>query len=367
MYFVIVSLSFPGTSMAFNIQVQASTSGLLFADRDRAPTPQWRVQEWPPLLGGWRCNHAAVVLDDSESVEEEHIVVLGGNRVDGYSNKVLLLNTHEAYRAWRPAPSMNERRSLHAAVVCNGSVYAIGGHNGFSHLKSIEKIDIADLLDTNSTGGTTTSQWTTLVDCSLSSARMGCVAQVVDNRYIVVAGGMNGRYLSAVDIIDTVEETVLPGPPLNIARAYAGVSTIGNRIHVIGGYTGSGMGSTSIEYLDFNSSLKEDEAPQFSSPWTMMNELALAVPKYHHGVASVGSCMVVAGGYTRSSGSSSAEVLDTVQNTSWNLPHMKVARDGCRMVSISQGLVVIGGRLVDTCEAISLVSQEQQLKVDFHV
>ena len=58
----------------------AQQSGLAFADSNdnSRHRPQWNANDWPPLLGGYRCGHASVVLDNPENDCAQTVVVLGG-------------------------------------------------------------------------------------------------------------------------------------------------------------------------------------------------------------------------------------------------------------------------------------------------
>ena len=219
------------------LQQQAWQSGLAFVKRD--PTndvTQWNVNDWPPLLGGWRRHHASVVLDHPEQHENaQTVVVLGGyKQSQGYTNSVLLLNLAEESKKWREGPPLNDNRAYHAAVVCSGGVYVIGGHNGSSPLDSIERIDVENLYS-GSSAISTCNQWTTL-NCRLSTTRHGCSAVMVYNRYILVIGGYNRNYLSSVDIVDTAVQgnhTVILGPSMEVPRYDCASAVVGHRIFVV--------------------------------------------------------------------------------------------------------------------------------------
>ena len=155
---------------------------------------------------------------------------------------------------------MNKTREEHAAVVCNGGVYVLGGYSrGF--FDCIERIDSNDLLLQSSftTSSTHESYWTTL-NCRLSTGRYRCCAVAVHNRYIVVMGGKDrGRDdLSSVEIIDTTNQTVIERPSMNVPRTCCASAVVGNRIFVVGGHNKHGN-LDSVEYLDFTAPSKNDE------------------------------------------------------------------------------------------------------------
>ena len=204
------------------LKEQARQSGLVLFNE----TPEWNYDDWPPLEGGWRYRHATVVLDHPDKKDDNNkaqtVVVLGGWQQDkGYVNSILALDLADPNMLWREGPPMNRNRAGHAAVVCNGSMYVMGGSNAGSSFDCIERIDANDILQSSLTiSSTRKSSWTTLT-CRLSTGRCGCCAVAVHNRYIVVMGGyFSGRNLSSVDIIDTSTHAVIAGPSMTLPRSY---------------------------------------------------------------------------------------------------------------------------------------------------
>ena len=237
-------------AQASTVKDDATLSGLVFNNLAENDKPQWNDQEIPPLLGGWRDNHASVVVEIPGNEEEQSIVVLGGwIEVNPPTDSVILLNVGKGTKEWREGPTLNEKRHGHAAVVCNGLVFAIGGSNGDSYyLDTIEYICVSDFLEMPL--GSQRQNWVTL-DGRLSSKRHALAAAVVRNRYIVIAGGKTPcDSLSTVEIIDTEAErgpAIISGPSLNNARWKHGIAVIRNRVYVVGGYSAANTGS--VEYL----------------------------------------------------------------------------------------------------------------------
>ena len=136
------------TTMTMTLQQQAQQSALCFVNSDdNSVAPHWNTNDWPPLFGGWRSSHASVVLYHPEQDDNaQTVVVLGGDKQgQGYTNSVLLLNLSEQNKQWQEGPPLNRKRAYHAAVVCSGGVYVIGGHNGSSTFGTIERIDVENL------------------------------------------------------------------------------------------------------------------------------------------------------------------------------------------------------------------------------
>ena len=337
---------------------QVKSSKLVFVENDNDEEPQWKSDSLPPLLGGWRSYHASVVVKEKET-DQQTIVVIGGFKSHGQTNSVLLMNLGKGKKQWNEAPNLNNKRHGHAAVVCNDFVYVLGGHDGSSSY-SIERIAVDDLLETTRTTNNK-KHWTTL-NCRLSTARYGCAAVVVHDRFIVVAGGYNGSNLSSTDIIDTVvktQHTVIAGPSMKVARRFCAMAVVDRRIFVVGGYNGNVLNS--VEYLEFNEASQENkETAGFifpsSSEWTVHNYLVLSVARHLHAVVTVGFCLIVAGG-------KSAEVLDSKRNVVFNLPDMTTGRCAPSMVSMSDGIAVIGGQNLDSSEALPLIDLKDHIKV----
>ena len=259
-------------TMAITLKEQAWQSGLVLSDE----IPEWNENDWPPLAGGWREDHASVVIDHPDkdknnTIRRQMVVVLGGYKQGlGTTTSVLVLNLAQSNKQWRERPSMDKARYGHTAVVCNGGVYVMGGCSEDSCLNCIERIDFNDLLQSPlTTSNKHESHWTRLT-CRLSTRRSGCCAVAVHNRYIVVMGGYNdGRSLSSVDIIDTRNHTVTAGPSMAVPRRFCTSAVIGHRIFVVGGCNESGN-VDSVEYLDYatpcdNHETKEQTGSTFIS------------------------------------------------------------------------------------------------------
>ena len=342
--------------MTTTLKEQAWQSGLVLLNE----TPEWNFEDWPPLEGGWRYRHSSVVLDHTDNNQEQTVVVLGGfQQGQGVLDSVLVLNLAESNKQWREGPPMHQKRSGHAAVVCNGAIYVMGGDNG-APLDCIEQIDANYFLQSSLTTTTTQdSHWTTL-NCRLSTPRWGCGAVAVHNRYIVVLGGQTRlQTMSSVDIIDTSNHIVTAGPSMNIPRRLCTSAVIGHRIFVVGGHKEHRRLDT-VEYLDYATLCGNDETKKeigstfisFSSTWITHPDLVLSKPRGWCGMVAVGSCLVLAGGR-----SLTVEVLDTLRNRVWNLRPSGYPYAGCSMVAVANQVAVIGGFRTTSCATFPLMDK----------
>ena len=356
-------------SAAMSLQELALQSGLGFSNFDDSD-PKWDTKDWPPFWGGTRNHHASVVLVHPDK-KTEAIVVIGGRQNLNSVDSVLLLNVGEETKKWREGPPLKVPRSYHAAVVCNDGVYAIGGYGGRNALDTIERIDVEDLLRKPSTNNS--KKWTTL-KCRLSTERDDWPgAAAVHNRFIVVAGGRNraSGVLSLVDIIDTTvkdQHTVIAGPSLSVPRTFCGMSVVGHCLYVVGGHNNR-ESLNSVEYLEFSSDHNDTMIAQSifpsSSTWTIHSHLVLSQPRYQHAITTVGSCLIIAGGCNKSSGS--VEVLDSKNNVVWPLPPLTQARRAGSMVALTNEIVAFGGYDLDTCESLPLIDMKVQLMVRLYL
>ena len=347
-------------SPSMTMQEQARLSGLEFLD-DSSLEPQWTTtrEEYKPLWGGLRCRHASVVVDHDNEVQS--IVVMGGETKDHpYSDSVIVWDS--STKQWRQGPSLNEERDCFAAETCNGKVYVIGGENDCDILDTIECIDVASLMTISDSSS---CQWKTL-SCRLSTARKGCAAVVVHDRYIVIMGGYNGsKYLSTVEVLDTLQNKIVPlsGLTMNSPRGDFGAAVVGNSIYAIGGKDNNKNSLDSVEVLTFNADVDSigDASTVFgkSSSWTMSKDLVLSKGRYGHGVAKIGNCVVVAGGC----GINSVEVLDPYRHVVWLLPNMTVKRSYCSIAVLSKNIVVLGGQNHASLETLALIDEKNTAKV----
>ena len=345
---------------------------------------QWNsTNQWSPLSGGGREYQACVTIEsgNENGAGGQTIVVIGGrmHRV-GCTNSVIVWDP--STKRWRNGPGLNDRRHDLVAVVCRDKVYAIGGFGGdnnynYTILDTIEIIQVSSLLETMETSTTTrqnNNQWTRL-QCCLSSPRQAfAIVVVAHNRYVVILGGNmdRGEDLSSVDIMDTApphnnnnnnnsngEPTIVAGPSMNLARSYFGAAVVDNKIFVVGGWVDHGR-SMSVESLLFQRQPQDKDHTKNNgnvtctfpnSSWRMEPHLSLSSPRNSHAVAKVGSCLVVAGGWTNS-----VEVLDVQRGIVWSLPNLNIQWGyGCSMVTLSDCLLVLGGNdSVDSVESLAL-------------
>jgi N-acetylneuraminic acid mutarotase len=122
---------------------------------------------------------------------------------------------------------------------------------------------------------------------NIPAARQGHTATAVDNRYIVVYGGMDGTgWLNDLHIYDTKENAWHQGPSSDIRSEGHQSVLVGNKIFVFGGYDGE-------KYLNTIQVLVLD-ASQQSYSWNILpTEVS---PRAYHSASAIGNNIYLFGG-----------------------------------------------------------------------
>ena len=147
----------------------------------------YNMNEWIslPSMNHKRDELAAVVGPDL------NIYAIGG-----YNNEALVLDSAEVYlletEIWEEIPNMlNPRRALSAVSLPDG-IYVIGGYNGTTYLKDVEKYDHRNKI------------WVSLASMKYPRCTLSCVASG-DCQFIYAIGGFNGNALNVVERYSVVE------------------------------------------------------------------------------------------------------------------------------------------------------------------
>ena len=108
-----------------------------------------------------RYNHGTAQLGDE-------IYQVGGN--SGFFEQLRSVESYSPkHGQWTAKPSMGEARDEFSLAVCEGCLYAIGGHNGIQDLRSVEKFDARE------------NSWSFV--SPMRNYRAGACAVAVDDRY----------------------------------------------------------------------------------------------------------------------------------------------------------------------------------------
>ncbi|KAK3881543.1 hypothetical protein Pcinc_014015 [Petrolisthes cinctipes] len=197
-------------------------------------------------------------------VLDRPLYAVGGH--DGWS----YLNTVERWdpqaRQWSYVAPMSTARSTVGVAVLNGRLYAVGGRDGSSCLRTVESYDPH------------TNKWT---PCAPMARRRGGVAVGVLNGFLYAVGGHDApasnpcaSRFDCVERYDPATDTWTQVACLSVGCDSAGVSPLGGRLLVVGGYDGQ-------TYLD-----KVHAYDPHTNEWSQMAPLP---------TGRAGACVVVVG------------------------------------------------------------------------
>ncbi|XP_054967256.1 kelch-like protein 5 isoform X5 [Pan paniscus] len=187
------------------------------------------------------------------AVLEGPMYAVGGH--DGWS----YLNTVERWdpqaRQWNFVATMSTPRSTVGVAVLSGKLYAVGGRDGSSCLKSVECFDPH------------TNKWTL---CAQMSKRRGGVGVTTWNGLLYAIGGhdapasnLTSRLSDCVERYDPKTDMWTAVASMSISRDAVGVCLLGDKLYAVGGYDGQAYLNT-VEAYD----------PQ-TNEWTQVAPLCL--------------------------------------------------------------------------------------------
>uniref|UniRef100_A0AAZ3RW45 BTB domain-containing protein n=1 Tax=Oncorhynchus tshawytscha TaxID=74940 RepID=A0AAZ3RW45_ONCTS len=158
---------------------------------------------------------------------------LGENRQYGLSGTYCNIYRWDPQaRQWSFIASMATPRSTVGVAVLSGKLYAVGGRDGSSCLRSVECFDPH------------TNRWSC---CAPMAKRRGGVGVATWNGFLYAIGGHDAPASSlASRLSDCVERSVRPpdgcvdgGSPMSVSRDAVGVCLLGDRLYAVGGYDGT--------------------------------------------------------------------------------------------------------------------------------
>jgi len=240
--------------------------------------------------------------------------------IGGYDNSTLL-RTNEAYdpssNTWTTKSPMPTARYLFGVSVVNGILYAMaGGCTGAYCVPGV-----IEAYDPSSNGWTTKS--------GALTPRAGPAAGAI-NGVIYAAGGYNGLTLDTVEAYNPVTDTVTPKAPLLTARYYASGSVVNGIFYVIGGSTSSNVVGTVEAYNPV------------TDTWTAKAPMPTARAGLATGV--VNGIIYAIGGYDLSGNVvGTVEAYDPATNTWTTKPPMLTPRDFLGVGVVNRTLYAVGG------------------------
>ncbi|XP_037969431.2 kelch-like protein 5 isoform X1 [Plutella xylostella] len=267
-----------------------------------------RSDTWAPFM-----RMGARRLQFGVAVMQNKLVVAGGR--DGLKT----LNTVECFDltslSWSTLAPMNtHRHGLGVAVLGdapNSPIYAVGGHDGWIYLNSVERWDAC------------TRTWTLVAP--MAGARSTCGVAALGGRLYAAGGRDGGACLRSVECYDPATNHWTPCAPMTRRRGGVSVCAAGGYLYALGGHeapaNAAGGRLACIERYD----------PATDS-WLLLARLSCARD-------AIGSCLlgdriVAVGGYDGVQYLCIVEIYDPETNTWKKLSPLGAGRAGAAVVAI---------------------------------
>ncbi|XP_045535854.1 kelch-like protein 5 [Papilio machaon] len=267
-----------------------------------------RTNTWSPYMrmGTRRLQFGVAVL-------QRKLIIVGGR--DGLKT----LNTVDcldiATMSWSTLAPMNtHRHGLGVAVLGDGPnapVYAVGGHDGWIYLNSVERWD------------SISRSWT--VVAPMAGARSTCGVAVLGGRLYAAGGRDGGACLRSLECYNPATNHWHNCAPMTRRRCGLSICAAGGYLYALGGHEAPantvGGRLACVERYDPN-----------TDTWTLLARLSYARD-------AIGSCLlgdkiVAVGGYDGAQYLNLVEIYDTESNTWRNLAPLSIGRAGAAVVAI---------------------------------
>eukprot|EP01084_Bolivina_argentea_P142080 249617_1 len=158
-------------------------------------------------------NGPCLVSVHDDTHEKEYLIVLGQGK-PAYSESLPVSRTVQVLNltsnAWLSThiPSMNANRSEFACIVYDHSkLYAIGGHGGYDTNGRAIQLNSVEVLDVSDIHAISTKSWRILPD-KLTHSMYTTRAMIYHTDVLIIGGIMATTYLSDINVIDTVSDTI---------------------------------------------------------------------------------------------------------------------------------------------------------------
>lgn len=274
-----------------------------------------RSNTWSPFLrmGTRRLQFGVAVMQNK-------LIIVGGR--EGLKT----LNSVECFDMttlnWTTLASMNtHRHGLGVAVLHEGPnspVYAVGGHDGWIYLNSVERWDPCS------------RSWSLVA--AMCGARSTCGVVSVRGRLWAVGGRDGGACLRSVEVYDPATNHWTPAAPMIRRRGGVSVCTTGGYIYALGGHeapaNSAGGRLSCVERYDLN-----------TDSWMLLARLSSARDAI--GSCVLGDRIVAVGGYDGVQYLCTVELYDPETNTWRKLSPLNAGRVGTTVVALPTQMIGI--------------------------
>lgn len=199
---------------------------------------------------------------------ESVIYVIGGENYNYVSLGTCLAYSIPTDKMWSISP-MNVKRSCLSAVVIEGYIYAIGGHDQGIYLDTAERYDRR------------TDQWSMIA--SMNYSRGNASAAVLNNYIYVVGGETETEYLKSVEMYNPLADSWLEINSMRVERSGLAAVEVNNEIYAVGGHNETGVTNCVEKYNPLKRS------------WELVERMLCQ--RYNFGAVATNACIFIVGGY----------------------------------------------------------------------
>ena len=206
----------------YNLNPQPKIFLLKMTDQN----PQWKQA----ALMQYKRSHFGAT-----SFGKHHIIVAGGYNNERLKSAELL---DVRLNAWKTIAALNYSRSDLSLAVADGSIFAIGGHDGYGFISTVEKLHDLD------------GQWKKFRP--MNTLRRSHAAVSCDLVYVYVIGGgsKQTRANNTVEMFDQKKNEWSYVASMSKERRFPAACVLQGKIFVVGGKDGDGEAVKSIECYD---------------------------------------------------------------------------------------------------------------------
>ncbi|KAL4084260.1 hypothetical protein QTP88_028085 [Uroleucon formosanum] len=219
------NFTIPGTTRS-QLRISSSSKVILIFQRSKDSSmlstelyePITQLRKNGPMMNNCRMTAGIGVIKDT------FVFVMGGVNQSS-SKSVSMLDVSSQSPSWVPIVDMLVSRNGLGVGVLDNCIYAVGGHDGTSALKSVELFNIR------------IQQWKMV--SSMSTARISTGVGVLNNCLYAV-GGYNGvSYLKSIECYDPRLGNWTRVAEMSAPRDGVGVGVLNGVIYAVGGYDGT--------------------------------------------------------------------------------------------------------------------------------
>ena len=227
-------------------------------------------------------------------------------------------------------------------VLVNGLLTSVGGHGSSGYINSLFSL----------TGEGGKRQWSEVFP-AMPTPRSD-TASVTTKQALIVAGGLSGRRLDTVEVMDIPSQqwstaSCLPHPFYRMSAPLCG-----DHLYLAGGYDGSGEASTSVLTCSLTDLLPSQSLEAklhrvrrtlFLTSKTTVWRQARNLPVFHATLTTLGGHLLAIGGEDNIRKCTAAVHCYDARTDSWNVvSQMKGARSRCLATALPEDrLLVVGG------------------------